>query len=115
VMLALPNRRYEGRIRAVTVDACWNRFRPANPKAQQPRIDFEDGHWWVPNIGARRVLVAAWGEEMDDWVGNRLAVQLVDSKRRLKAGGEQTQFEKRAEPLDDNVWEPGVDDDAPDI
>jgi hypothetical protein len=95
------DRRYEGRIVQVCADKVFNKFKLTKEEVV-PVIQFDDGWDWIPNRGARRALVAAWGAETDGWIGRRLRVQLVTVARTEKISGRLVErFEKEVEPLAD--------------
>ena len=101
VLEGLPGRRYEGRVSAVVPERVFNRFKLTSQETV-PQITFEDGWLWIPNIGARRGLTAAWGADTDEWIGRRMAVYLCIVARTDKPTGRQVErWEKRVEVLPD--------------
>jgi len=104
VLLTREDARYEGRIARVERDRVFNKFKFTKEPA--PVIHFEDGWCWIPNIGARRTLTAAWGSETDDWIGRRMAVYLRVVLRTEQGSGRAVEKpEKQAEPLSDDFGE----------
>jgi len=91
--------RYEGQIARVVEQLVFNKFKKVKEEPV-PVIVFEDGWEWIPNLTARRGLVAAWGSETDEWIGRWVAIYLVPVKRVSKATGlERESLEKCAKPL----------------
>lgn len=90
--------RYVGRIASVTPERVFNKhhWKPE----MVPMITFDDGIRWIPNMGARRDLIKAWGEESDDWIGQSVAISLVSKTQTEKESGRLIEkFAKVAEPL----------------
>ncbi len=102
---------YEGTIVAVDEHEVRNRWRYARdpetgksaPRREDvPVILFEDGWTWIPNVSARRVLVAAWGVETDAWIGRRMRIWLERKLRKERTTGRDIeQYEKRVDVLDE--------------
>jgi hypothetical protein len=91
---------YEGIVADVTEESVFNRWK-LRPEFV-PRIQFEDGWAWIPNIGARRVLSKAWGNDSDLWIGRRLAITLTTVTRTERASGRLIEkLEKTVKPLPD--------------
>ncbi len=93
-----PHFRFEGQIASVAVETVSN---PWNlQKTAQPVLYFADGNAWIPNEGAKRLLIDAWGEESEGWIGRWLAIYLVATPRTDRASGRLVEkLEKRVEPL----------------
>jgi hypothetical protein len=95
---SFPDRRYEGQIASVVTEEVLNRW--TLRKTEAPVIAFTDGNAWIPNDGARRMLIDVWGAETNNWIGHWLAIFLVTSTRTDKASGRLVErLEKRVEPL----------------
>ena len=95
--------RYEGRIVRVEAQQVFNKYK-LTKKEVVPVISFDDGCQWIPNIGARRTLSAAWGSETDGWIGRRMRIFLKTVTRTEKVSGRlEEKLEKCVEPLPDDV------------
>lgn len=94
--------RYVGRIAQVEAHQVLNKWKFTREEIV-PVIRFEDGWEWIPNIGARRVLIEAWGSETDGWIGRRMAIYLHTATRTEKKSGRAVEkLEKLVKPLPDN-------------
>ena len=72
---------YTGTVENVAMRQVRNKFTAED--VDEPVITFADGYTLVPNIGMRRVLMAAFGDETDEWCDQKITVRLreVVSKR----------------------------------
>lgn len=94
--------RYEGRIVRVEEQRVFNKYKFTKDEIV-PVISFEDGWYWIPNVGARRTLTGAWGADSDRWIGRRLGIYLKAVTRTEKTSGRaKEQLEKQVEVLDDD-------------
>lgn len=96
---ARAGQRYEGRVLRVEPQKVFNQWKFTREEIV-PVIAFEDGLEWIPNIGARRTLIEAWGADTDRWTGRRMAIFLKPVARTEKVSGRAVErLEKQAEPL----------------
>ena len=99
VLKELEGLSYEGCVVQVVPQRVFNKFKYTKDEIV-PVISFEDGYQWIPNVGARRVLTAAWGANTDDWIGRRMRVYLQPSTRIEKVSGRGVEkLEKQVEVL----------------
>jgi hypothetical protein len=90
---------YEGRIARVVPQQVFNRWKYTRDE-MVPVISFEDGYQWIPNIGARRTLTAAWGADTDGWIGRRMRIYLKPIVRTEAVSGRAVEkWEKQVEVL----------------
>lgn len=92
---------YEGCIVRVVPQQVFNRWKFTKDEIV-PVISFADGYTWIPNVGARRTLTAAWSADTDRWLGRRLRIYLKTVVRTERASGRAIEkLEKQVEVFEE--------------